>query len=72
MITIGENAKHIAGGASAKIGAERVISFADSESFYEAAHGIIRKGDAVLVKGSHGMHMDKVAQYLLKSGAWHE
>lgn len=72
VITIGENAKHIAGGASAKIGAERVISFADSESFYEAAHGIIRKGDAVLVKGSHGMHMDKVAQYLLKSGAWHE
>lgn len=72
VITIGKNAEHIASGAAAKIGKDRVISFADSDSFYEAAHDIIRKGDAVLVKGSHGMRMDKVAQYLQNSGAWHE
>jgi len=72
VITIGKNAEHIASGAAAKIGKDRVISFADSDSFYETAHDIIRKGDAVLVKGSHGMRMDKVAQYLQNSGAWHE
>ncbi|MBR5228796.1 MAG: UDP-N-acetylmuramoyl-tripeptide--D-alanyl-D-alanine ligase [Firmicutes bacterium] len=72
VITIGENAQHIAAGAAAKIGLDRVISFADSQAFYEAAHDIIRKGDAILVKGSHGMRMDKVAEYLLKAGAWHE
>ncbi len=34
------------------------------------AHEIIRKGDAVLVKGSHGMAMDRVAGFLTETGEW--
>ena len=49
---------------------ENIFHFDHSEQFIEKAHEIIRKGDTVLVKGSHGMAMHKVAGYLTETGEW--
>ena len=70
LVAIGERAKSIAEGASEKMAEERIFHFDQSEQFTEKAHEIIRKGDAVLVKGSHGMAMHKVADYLTETGEW--
>ena len=50
--------------------ADRVFYFENSQDFMKRAHEIIRKGDAVLVKGSHGMAMDRVAEFLTETGEW--
>ena len=69
-MAIGLNARHIAAGAAEKMGHDRVFYFPDSENFMKNAHEIIRKGDAVLVKGSHGMAMNRVAGFLTETGEW--
>ena len=51
------------------MGADRVFSFADADAFTAGAGSILKKGDAVLVKGSHGMHMEKAAEFILNMGA---
>lgn len=65
VVTVGENALNTASAAAEIIGAERVESFTDNEAFMASAQDILRKGDAVLVKGSHGMHMDRAADFIL-------
>lgn len=70
LVAIGLNARHIAAGAAEKMGHDRVFYFPDSENFMKNAHEIIRKGDAVLVKGSHGMAMNRVAGFLTETGEW--
>lgn len=70
LVTIGKNAKFIAEGAADRMKEETIFHFDHSEQFIEKAHEIIRKGDTVLVKGSHGMAMHKVAGYLTETGEW--
>lgn len=72
LIAVGRNAVHIAEGASEKMEADRICHFDDPDQFMKKAHEIIRKGDAVLVKGSHGMAMDRVAVFLAETGEWNE
>ncbi len=58
LITAGENAKHIADGAK-KSGMENVISFASTDELVKNIKTIVKSGDCVLVKASHGMEFYK-------------
>ena len=49
--------------------ARRVKEYADADALNADVAGLFRKGDIVLVKGSHGMHMEKTAEYILETGA---
>lgn len=70
LIAVGESSSsHTAPAAAAVLGDDRVIAFADAEAFMAGAAGLFKKGDAVLVKGSHGMHMEKAAEFILEMGA---
>ena len=70
LVAVGQHARHIAAAAAEKMVADRVFYFENSQDFMKRAHEIIRKGDAVLVKGSHGMAMDRVAEFLTETGEW--
>ena len=70
LVAVGVSARYMAEAAAEKMGWEKVFYFPDSEHFMKEAHEIIRKGDAVLVKGSHGMAMDRVAGFLTETGEW--
>lgn len=70
LIAVGESSTANTAAAAAEImGADRVFSFADADAFTASAGRILKKGDAVLVKGSHGMHMEKAAEFILNMGA---
>jgi UDP-N-acetylmuramoyl-tripeptide--D-alanyl-D-alanine ligase len=69
LITVGSSSEKTAAAAAEIITPERVVSFADAEAFTAAAAGLLKSGDAVLVKGSHGMHMEKAAEYIINMGA---
>ena len=70
LIAVGESSTANTAAAAAEImGADRVFSFADADAFTAGAGSILKKGDAVLVKGSHGMHMEKAAEFILNMGA---
>lgn len=64
VIAVGENARHIADGALELMDRDSVYYFKDVDEFIAAAHDIVKKGDVILVKGSHSMKMDKAARYL--------
>lgn len=69
LIAVGEDSEETAAAAVKKLGEDRVMTFADADAFTKAAAGIFKSGDVVLVKGSHGMHMEKAAEFLLNMGA---
>ncbi len=60
VVCVGERAKDIRTGASN--GQTEFIWFADSEEASEAADRIAKKGDTVLVKGSHSMKMGVISE----------
>ena len=41
-----------------------VYHFADKASFFKQADAILKKGDTVLVKASHGMEFPEIVEYL--------
>ena len=59
LITAGENAKMIAAGAR-DCGMENVVSFESSEDAAAKIKKLIKSGDSVLVKASHGMEFGKI------------
>lgn len=61
IVCIGELAGYMAKGAREK-GAEKVHYFKDKQSFLKEASGILEKGDAVLLKASHGMEFGKLLE----------
>lgn len=66
LVTVGTEAKYIAKGARSFSETMRVI---ECESNCEAQNylkEIVKKGDNILVKGSRGMHMEQIAQFLVK------
>lgn len=70
LIAVGESSvANTAAAALEKIGAENIFCFDNAEAFTDAAADILKEGDAVLVKGSHGMHMEKAAEFILNMGA---
>ncbi|MCR4600582.1 MAG: UDP-N-acetylmuramoyl-tripeptide--D-alanyl-D-alanine ligase, partial [Clostridia bacterium] len=54
--------------AAAGIGEDRrLVSFETKEEFIASAGDIIRRGDVILVKGSHSTHIDEAAAYLAEN-----
>ena len=60
LVTAGENAKYIAEGAKSA-GLDSVISFDTTEELKYAVGDIVKSGDCILVKASHGMKFYKIA-----------
>lgn len=65
MIAIGADSSEIAHGAREE-GMENVKYFPDKDSFYKEMDKIIEKGDVILIKGSHGMEMDKIVNMIME------
>ncbi len=66
LVTVGTAAKFMMRGAlDAGMSPERVLSFETSEEAAPALRDIVRAGDAVLVKGSQSMRMERVSKALL-------
>lgn len=59
LITAGENAAEIARGA-ADAGMENVHAYEFTSDVVDNISSIVREGDSVLVKASHGMHFEKI------------
>ena len=66
LITAGEMAKHIATGAK-DAGAGDVISFDTTDALKKEITTIIKNGDCVLVKASHGMRFIEITEALTSS-----
>lgn len=68
LICYGEDAKQYAEGAKSKgYSAEKCIYFGDEESLKSFLKKELQKGDLVLIKGSHGMKLDKIYKELYNS-----
>ncbi len=59
LITAGENAAYIAKSAK-DCGMENVVSFPKTLDACNYVKDVIRPGDAVLIKASHGMHFEDI------------
>ena len=69
LITIGDMAGNIAKGAiDGGINSSDVYEFGDNESAISRLGGIIKNNDVIWIKGSRGMHLEKVAEALDKMG----
>jgi len=67
---VGELAKDIALGArSAGLSEDRILHFDDSTAAAEALSDLPRAGDAILVKGSQSVRMERVSKVLLSEPA---
>jgi UDP-N-acetylmuramoyl-tripeptide--D-alanyl-D-alanine ligase len=61
ILTLGEKAKMIAAAAvRAGKSAKYVSTFEDTDQVVEALQNLLKEGDVVLVKGSHGLRMDRI------------
>ncbi|MBI2888982.1 MAG: UDP-N-acetylmuramoyl-tripeptide--D-alanyl-D-alanine ligase [Candidatus Liptonbacteria bacterium] len=61
IVTVGAHAKLIADAAlHAGVPRDRIMSFDTAEDAANPVHNLIQKGDLVLVKGSHAMHLEEV------------
>ena len=65
LITCGELGADIAAAAK-EAGMTEVTHFADCESLAAAIRGLVKQGDYVLVKASHGLHLEAVVDALTK------
>lgn len=63
LITCGELASDIAA-AAREAGMEQVLHFDSREQLAKELPGLIRQGDYVLVKASHGLHLETVVEAL--------
>lgn len=66
LVTVGERARWIAEGASGEQPAISCRSFSSNAEASAFLRGALRPGDAVLVKGSRGMHTDEIVSSLLE------
>ncbi len=65
LLTFGEHARMISAAAiQAGLPSSSVSCFDDPAELVQALQSILKKGDVVLVKGSHGLHMDRIVQAL--------
>lgn len=65
LYTFGENARMIASAAlQAGMSAKAVFEFDDPDLLISELESTLKAGDVVLVKGSHGLRMDRIVQAL--------
>jgi len=65
LLTLGERAHMIAGAARRTTGKRKIIiEFDDVEPLVEWLSSNLTKDDVVLIKGSHGLHMDRIISSL--------
>lgn len=68
IICIGELSRNTAQGANDAVAAagtgQKVFHFKDKAAFLEEHEALLEKGDAVLVKASHGMHFEELVEVL--------
>ncbi len=63
LVTVGERAKFIASAAhDAGMKKERIFSFDAASDAIQPLEHLMKKGDLVLVKGSHAMHLEEVVR----------
>lgn len=62
MVTVGTMARWLADEAR-KAGMNRVVSFDDCQAVGAYLRSIVHDGDAVLIKGSHAMHMETIPDF---------
>ena len=67
LVTAGERARQIAEGALEAVPSLDCRVCADNAQALEALRSLLRPGDAVLVKGSRGMHTEEIVAALLRS-----
>lgn len=65
LVTVGDNSKFIAEGAKLS-GVENVVSFSQNAEAIEYLSENIRKGDAILIKASRGMHFEQITEALFE------
>lgn len=64
IICIGELSKNTAAGATEHPGASHIIHFDTKAEFIEKSSALLKKGDTVLVKASHGMEFTEIVEHL--------
>jgi UDP-N-acetylmuramoyl-tripeptide--D-alanyl-D-alanine ligase len=65
ILTLGEKAKMIADAAvRAGKSPQQVSNFENTDQVVEALRDLLKEGDVVLVKGSHGLRMDRIVSNL--------
>lgn len=65
LATLGEQARHIADGAvEAGMKPGNICSFHDIDRLNEFLGTFVQKGDVILIKGSRGMKMEQIVQFL--------
>jgi len=70
LFTCGEEAASIALGAQeGGMDPGRVTHVGDREALRDAVTGALREGDVILIKGSRGMQLDKIAEVVEKEWA---
>ncbi len=60
LVAVGPNAQHLADAAAAGDGRLAVHRFGDAEAAAKGIGKLLRSGDLALLKGSRGMHLEKV------------
>lgn len=70
LITVGELSVNIAKGAAEKNEELEIISYIEKETLLKELQLLIKAGDTVLLKASHGMRFDAIVQ-LLRSDEFH-
>lgn len=65
LIAVGDDARYYAEGASEIMDKNNIMFFSTKEEFIEAAEGIIKTGDIILVKASRGMKMEQIVNKIL-------
>lgn len=70
LITVGELSENLAKGAADKNPDLEVISYKEKEALLKELQLLIKEGDIVLLKASHGMRFDTIVE-LLRSDSFH-
>ena len=66
-MTTGENAAYICRGAEPLMGSGRCRHFTQKEDLMKELEQILKPEDTVLVKGSRGMHMEEIVEFIQKN-----
>ena len=64
ILCVGSEAEYIYASAS-DAAPDRCRYFRDTDSLTDALPDLIRSGDTVLVKASHGMHLERIVQFIM-------